>query len=62
MASDWTISLVDTIRVKGKPPNWMPSAKELLRLGVPLKVARRWARERRDITANLKRRVRENTN
>ena len=58
----WQISVVDTIRVKGKPPNWFPSAEQLVESGVPVSVARRWLRVRRDMTVGLRRRVRQNVN
>jgi hypothetical protein len=53
----WELPLVDSVKVKGKPPNWMPGAAVLIKLGVPLKVARRWEKERYDITTGLKRRL-----
>lgn len=60
--TEWTVTVVDTVKVKGKPMNWMPSATMLLAVGVPLKVARRYARVRREMTAGLKRRVKADRN
>lgn len=59
---DWEICVVDTIRVRGKPVGWCPSAEKLVEVGVPVTVARRWKKVRRDMTAGLRRRVRMNVN
>ncbi|GEM_PF-4795669 len=53
---DWVIDVVDT-----KPKRW-PSAASLLKVGVPLAVARRYQIARRDMTAGLKKRVKEAVN
>lgn len=58
----WQISVVDSLKVKGKPQGSMPSAARLVEVGVPLEVARRWAAVRRDMTVGLKRRVRRDVN
>lgn len=60
--TDWTISVVDTLRIKGNPPNWFPSAEQLVALGVPLKIAQRWKRERYQMTTALRRRVKQSRN
>jgi hypothetical protein len=60
--NDWTITVVDTLRVKGKRRNSFPAAEQLVKVGVPLKVARRWKRTRYDMTVGLRRRVRQDTN
>lgn len=60
--SDWTIVVVDTVRIKGKPPGWFPSAEMLVRSGVPLKIARQWKKERYAMTTGLKRRLKETRN
>lgn len=57
MSNEWTITVVDTIRVKGKPRNWMPGADKLIQCGVPVRVARRWEKQRYDMTTGLKRRL-----
>jgi hypothetical protein len=60
--TDWTLTVVDTLKIKGKPPNWFPSAEALVRIGVPLKIARQWKRERYEMTTGLKRRLKQNRN
>jgi hypothetical protein len=60
--ADWTISVVASAQVKGKPLNWFPRAEQLVKVGVPLRIARRWERERYQMTAGLRRRVRQNQN
>lgn len=52
----WVITIVDN------QPTWRRSAAELVRSGVPLPTVLRWAAERRVITSDLKRRVREAVN
>lgn len=59
---DLVISVIQAAHVKGKPQNWMPAAEKLLSVGVPLRIARRWKRERREITVGLRRRVGESRN
>lgn len=43
-------------------PHPFPSAEKMVEMGVPAKVAADWKRIRRDMTAGLKRRVKENVN
>ncbi len=53
----WVITLVD------RHAGWRyASAPALVKAGVPLPVAVRWAAERRAITTGLKRRVKESVN
>jgi hypothetical protein len=56
MATAYTIVVLDA-----SPKRW-PSAATLLRVGVPLKVARDYARIRRRFTVGLRRWARENVN
>jgi hypothetical protein len=42
------------------PGNWHP--KRLVEIGVPVGVARRWAKVRREMTSGLRRRVKEAVN
>jgi len=58
----WVIPLVDTRKYRGKPPGWFANAGELVRLGVPLTVAKQWQKERWKMTVGLKRLVRDNRN
>lgn len=59
---EWQITVVDTLRIKGKPANWMPSAKQLTEVGVPVGVAQRWQRVRREMTVGLRHRVQRDRN
>lgn len=52
----YDIVVLDTIT---KP---FPSAAQLIETGVPLRVARRWAKVRRAMTVGLKRELRERRN
>lgn len=54
--NEWFIDVVDA---KDKP--W-PSAAKLLSVGVPLAIARKYQIIRRDMTAGLKRRVKQARN
>lgn len=54
--ADWIIVVVDP-RVPG---NWGP--KSLVRAGVPVKMAARWAKVRREMTVGLRRRAKEAVN
>jgi hypothetical protein len=56
MLTEWIIVIADT---NTKP--W-PSAAKLVDVGVPLKMARRYQRIRRDMTAGLKRKLKESVN
>jgi hypothetical protein len=53
---DYEISVVDS-----SPRKW-PSAERLIGVGVPVRIAARWKRERRHFTAGLRRDARENRN
>ncbi len=52
----WEIAVIDA-----NSKRW-PSATKLVEVGVPLRIARRYARVRRDMTAGLRRRVRQAVN
>ena len=56
MSLDYVIVVID------RNPRRFPPARELIEAGLPLKVAERWRVERRKITRDLKRRVRESVN
>lgn len=55
--TDYEIVVVDTI------PQKFPPASDLVKAGVPLRVAQEWAKVRRAVSpAGLKRRLREQVN
>lgn len=60
--TEWMVPVIDSLKIKGKPANWFPSAESLVAAGVPILVARRWKRERYAMTVGLRRRVKQDKN
>jgi hypothetical protein len=60
--TEWVIVVVDTLRIKGKPANWMRGPATLMEAGIPPAVAVRWKRVRREMTADLRHRVKRDRN